>query len=129
MLASVTLDVLDIARAAEFYRLLAGFEVVRRERQGLIHPEVHLMSPRYPGFGLVLREMFGVRVAGSRPGGMLRLAFYDPDPARRVPELTPHVRWVWEKQAPGPEGYPYLRMTDPDGYEIELYSERASTAT
>lgn len=126
---SVTLDVLDIGRSVAFYRLLAGFEVVRREREGLIHPEVHLVSGRCPGFGLVLREMFGVRVAGSRPGGMLRLALQDPDPGSRVAELTPHVRWVWEKQAPGPEGYPYLRMTDPDGYEIELYRERASVAT
>ncbi len=119
----VAMDVAHLDTSAVFYQRLLGFEPVATVRQGLLFEERHLVSARVPGFMLILREAFGKRPIGTQPGTVLRVGFAVTDLRGVVAGLDSSMHW----QHPLPDGSgasgsaAFARLTDPDGYIIELF--------
>lgn len=115
----ISLDVVDLAAAIDFYRIL-GFEVARVDREGTIFPARSLTSPRFPGVVISLREGFGKRVGGTSPGGVTLLSLVSADLAADIRALAGHVRWVGPK--PSLDAPPdRIVFVDRDGYQFELF--------
>lgn len=116
---AIAFDVTSLDASCRFYGDLLGFTVTRVDRAGLPLESRALDSPRFPGFGIVLRESLGRRVMGCGPGTLLRISLVVPDVAAAAKEIGERARWVAPVRS---SGEPVLRaeFLDPDGYAIEL---------
>lgn len=123
----VAFDVNDLDRSVEFYGRTLGFVVINVRRQGLLLESRELVSDRYPGLGLHLRQQFGIRVGGTRPGHILRMSLHTTDLRASVAALHGQVRWIGHDPTVEESGTS-VRFADPDGYELELFTQLAGLA-
>ncbi len=133
----IAIDVANLNTSDAFYQRLLGFQPVATVRQGLLFEERHMASARVPGFLLILREAFGKRPIGTQPGTVLRIGFGVKNLREAASGLDPATHWQHplpaapaaagetigdDKAAPGGGStQTFARLTDPDGYIIELF--------
>jgi catechol 2,3-dioxygenase len=118
-IASVQLDVSDVARSADFYERVLGLPVISRDEQG-----VELGSdPERPA--LALRGIAAPTPLQPRATGLYHVAWLHPSRAALAETVRRIAGARWQFEGASDHGVSEaLYLSDPDGLGIEIYVDR-----
>ena len=118
-IASVQLDVSDLARSADFYERVLGLPVISRDAQGAeLGPD-----PERPA--LALRGIAAPTPLQPRASGLYHVAWLHPTRAALAETVRRIASTRWQFEGASDHGVSEaLYLSDPDGLGIELYADR-----
>ncbi len=122
-IASVQLDVSDLARSVDFYERVLGLPLVSRERQrAQLGPD-----PAHPA--LALSEIAAPTPLPPGATGLYHVAWLHPDRASLADSVRRVASGSWPLEGAADHGVSEaLYLSDPDGLGIELYVDRPREA-
>jgi len=118
-IASVQLDVSDLARSADFYERVLGLPVISRDAQGAeLGPD-----PERPA--LALRGIAAPTPLQPRASGLYHVAWLHPTRAALAETVRRIASTRWQFEGASDHGVSEaLYLSDPDGLGIEIYVDR-----
>jgi catechol 2,3-dioxygenase len=118
-IASVQLDVSDLARSADFYERVLGLPVISRDEHGVeLGPD-----PERPA--LALHEIATPTPLQPRATGLYHVAWLHPSRAALAETVRRIAGARWQFEGASDHGVSEaLYLSDPDGLGIEIYVDR-----